>query len=127
MVFKLIIKTVSFSLLFMILLSGCGKPKGPNPVLYYMKNSNLTYDNKMQRDNIFDAMKDILYLSKDDLKMRRYKDASGYDHKWDLKTLVIFHFKPKQPGLPSLDDDDFYDYVKEDSVKSIASYILITY
>lgn len=127
MIFKLILKTVLFSLLFVILLSGCGKQKGPNPVNYYMRNSDLTYENKIQRDNIFAAMKDIINLSKEDLKMRRYPDASGIDAKWDLKTLIVYYWKPKSPNLPVLNDDDFYNYVKDDSVKSLANYILITY
>lgn len=123
---KHITKIIVFFLILIPLVGGCKKQKAANPVLAYMKNSTLTYDNKEQRDNIFEAMKDILFLSKEDLELRRYKDPSGKEHHWDMKTLFKHHFKPNRPDVV-LDEEDFYDYVRADSVKSIATDILHTY
>lgn len=114
-----------FTLVVSIFLySGCGK-KGGNRVLNYLKNSELKFDNKIQRDNIMDAGKDVILLSSDDLKLRRYKDYDGNENQWDLQTLFTKHFVPKKPGLDW--GDDFYHEVKQDSVQAFMSHILVTY
>jgi hypothetical protein len=115
---------LSLFLLF-IIIAGCTKEKGPNPVLEYVQNSELTYDNKMQRDNIFAAMKDIVALSSDDLEKMRYKDDSGNDNKWDLKQVFNRHFKPKKQGLTW--GDNFYEDVKDPQIQVLAAHILKTY
>jgi hypothetical protein len=118
-------KFLFFTSLLIILLTGCSKDKGPNPVLNYVQNSELTYDNKIQRDNIFTAMKDIVALSSEDLEKMRYKDDAGNDNQWDLKQLFNRHFKPKKQGL--VWGDNFYEDVKDPQVQAIAAHILVTY
>lgn len=93
---------------------GCQKKSGPNPVLEYLNNSQLKFDNKVQRDNVKEAMMDILTLDKQYLEERRYKDFDGTEGKWDLKMLIENHFIPNKPGLTL--GDDFYSDVKSDSV-----------
>lgn len=113
-----------FILTAFIFNTGCGR-KGGNPVLYYLKNSDLTYYNKMQRDNIMRACSDVLRLSYDDLKKSKYKDFDGNEDKWDMQELFAKCFVPKKSGLNW--GDDFYHDVRDDSVKAILGNILITY
>jgi len=107
-----------FSLLviltFFFALQSCQKKSVSNPVLDYLKNSQLKFDNKVQRDNVKEAMMDILTLDKQYLEDKRYKDYEGNESMWDLKTVVEKHFIPNKPGL-SL-GSNFYDDVKSDSV-----------
>jgi hypothetical protein len=114
----------SLLILILIFISGCEK-KGGNPVFNYLTNSDLKFDNKIQRDNIMQACKDILMYAPDDLKQKRYKDYDGNEDQWDLQTLFAKHFVPKKQGLSW--GDDFYHDVKQDSVKSFVSHILVTY
>lgn len=102
---------VIFSLIF--ILQGC-EHKKPNPVLGYIKNSQLKFSNKMQRDVVKEAMLDILTLDKEYLEDRRYKDSEGNDNKWDLRQIVQNYFVLNEPGH-SL-GDNFYSDVKADSV-----------
>jgi len=100
-----------FSLI--LIFQGC-EHKGPNPVLGYIKHSQLKFSNKMQRDVVKEAMLDILTLDKEYLEDRRYKDSEGNENKWDLRQVVQNYFVPNKPGY-SL-GDDFYSDVKADSV-----------
>ncbi len=98
----------------LLVVQGCQKKTGPNPVLEYLNNSQLKFDNKVQRDNVKEAMMDILTLDKLYLEEKKYKDLEGNEGKWDLKTLIENHFIPNKPGLTL--GDNFYDDVKSDSV-----------
>ena len=104
--------------------TGCGK-KGGNPVADYLRNSQLTYSNKQQRDVVMLAARDVSMLSSSDLKKEKYTDDSGNEHSWDLQTLFDHRFVPKKSGLSW--GSDFYTDVKADSVLMVMSYILTTY
>jgi hypothetical protein len=95
------------------IIQGCSS-KNANPVLHYIKNSQLTFSNKMQRDVVKEAMLDILTLDEKYLVDMRYKDSNGNDSAWNLQQVVQFYFVPNKPGV-SL-GDDFYSDVKDDSV-----------
>lgn len=115
-----------FSLLVSLFaFQGCQEKPGSNPVLEYFKNSQLKFDNKMQRDNVLEAMMDILTLEKQYLEERRYKDKEGNEGKWDLKTLVENHFIPNKPGVTL--GNNFYDDVKSDSVMVIIGKLYMIY
>jgi len=114
---------LSFLLLFIFTI-GCGN-KGGNPVLNYINNSQLTYYNKGQRDNIMKACSDVLRLSYDDIKKSKYKDFDGNEDRWNLQELFTKCFVPRKTGL--IWGDNFYNDVREDSVKAILGTILVTY
>ncbi len=118
------IKYLLLFLLLIIFLDACNKNE-VNPVLNFLKNSDLKFDNKIQRDNLMQAFRDIIMLSTDDLIKVRYKDYDGNENRWDLQTLFTKHFVPKKQGLTW--GDHFYKDVKTDSVKAIISKFLITY
>lgn len=100
-------------LILILVLTGCEK-KGPNPVLDYLKNSQLKFSNKVQRDDIKGALYDILTLDKKYLQEQRYRDSSGTESKWDLKQLMGTYFIPTKSGVTL--GNNFYDDVKADSV-----------
>lgn len=102
----------------------CGN-KGGNPVYNYLKNSELKYNNKTSRDNIIQASKDVIMLSPDDLKKIRYKDVEGSNEECDLQTLFTKHFIPNKPDLSW--GNDFYNDIKQDSIKSFLANIIITH
>lgn len=99
--------------IFIFSLQGCSQ-KTANPVLHYIKNSQLTFSNKMQRDVVKAAMLDILTLDTKYLEEMKYKDSNGKDSTWNLRQVVQFYFVPNKPGV-SL-GNDFYSDVKDDSV-----------
>ncbi|MGA2669377.1 MAG: hypothetical protein ABSF32_10775 [Ignavibacteria bacterium] len=113
--------TVMF--LFFIGFTGCQKKE--NKVLIYLQNSELHFDSKVQRDNVFQAMKDCFIYSEDELKTRRYKDYTGKDGQWDLPQVLSHHFAPKKDGL-TLGDDVYHD-VKEPEVQVIFLQLLGKY
>jgi hypothetical protein len=106
-------KYLLFIISLIFLLQSCQKNK-PNSVLQYVKNSQITFYNKMQRDVVKEAMYDIMTIDKADLKEIRYKDSTGVDNAWDLRRVIQTYFVPMKPGLTL--GDDFYSEVKADSV-----------
>ncbi len=105
-------------------LSGCER-KVANPVLEYVKNSQLQFSNKVQRDDIKAAMYDILTLDKKFLEEQKYRDSSGTEGQWDLKKMMTVYFVPSKPGLTL--GDDFYTDVKADSVMVEVAKIYMKY
>jgi hypothetical protein len=120
---KTILLAALTALLLVIGLNGCQKKE--NQVLIYLQNSELHFDSKTQRDNIFQALKDCFIYSEDELKTKRYKDYAGNDNQWDLPTLLYKHFAPKKDGL-TLGDNVYHD-VKDPKVQVIFLHILGTY
>jgi hypothetical protein len=111
-------------IIFSIFFSPCNNQSG-NPVYNYLKNSDLKFENKIQRDNILRACNDALKLSSADLEEMKYQDDSGNDYQWTLQTLFNKHFIPKKEGLSW--GNDFYHDIKQDSVKGILYKIITTY
>ena len=54
--------------------------KDQNHVLNYLKNSEIQYEGKLQKENIIRALQDTLTLSQEQLKLRRYKDYTGKEN-----------------------------------------------
>jgi len=99
-----------------------GQKKNTNPVAMYLKKAELQYEGEVQRDNILDALHDILTLAPKDLKARRYMDYQGSDGRWDLPTLIYRHFVPykKNRSLGA----NFYKDVKTTNVqKKVKTFI----
>ena len=79
-----------------------------NPVLEYFENSEIQYEGDMQRQNIIDALNDVLHLPEHELKFRKYRDYQGKKDQWDLPTLIERHFVPLNPEA-SLGDHLYRD------------------
>lgn len=114
-----------FSLLIFFLFPGMvltGCKKGENSVLKYFENAELQYEGKLQEENIITALNDILHLSEEELKNKRYKDYTGKEDRWDLPTLIYKHFVPDKKGK-SL-GNNFYHDVKSKEVQRNIKQIL---
>jgi hypothetical protein len=111
-------KTIAFSLLLIFLcllitLIGCKKEK--NSVLNYLENAELQYEGKLQEENIITALNDILKLSKEQLKTKKYKDYTGKENQWNLSTLIYRHFVPNKKNITL--GDNFYCDIKSKEVQ----------
>ena len=118
-------KTTVFSLFLIFLFLGIvliGCRKAENPVLNYFENAELQYEGKLQEENIMTALNDILNLSEEELKAKRYKDYAGKEDQWDLHTLIYKHFVPDKKGK-SL-GNNFYHDVKSKKVQGKIKQIL---
>jgi len=104
------------SLLFLIFqLSSC--KDSDNKVMNYLNNAELQYEGEVQEENLITAMNDILNLSEEQLKLKKYKDYSGQENQWDLPTLIYKHFVPAKEGKTL--GDNFYHDVKTKEVQKI--------
>ncbi len=88
-----------------------------NQVLNYFSNAELQYEGEVQEENLIAAMNDILNLSEEQLKLKKYKDYSGKENQWDLPTLIYKHFVPAKEEKTL--GDNFYHDVKAKEVQEI--------
>jgi len=103
---------LSFLCMIMCLI-GC--EKSGNPVADYLENAELQYEGKIQEENIRTALNDILNLTEEQLKSKRYKDYAGKEDQWDLPTLIYKHFVPDRKGKTL--GNNFYRDVKAEEVQ----------
>jgi hypothetical protein len=115
-------KMIRFALLVLIpfIWIKCQSPQ--NPVLNYLTNAELQYEGAAQKENIANAMHDILSLSEEGLKARKYMDYTGKDNQWDLPTLITRHFVPDKQGKTL--GNNFYHDIQLKETKEIVSHIL---
>ena len=118
-------KTTIFSLLLIflflvIVLMGCKKSE--NPIMNYFENSELQYEGKLQEENIITALNEILSLSEEQLKTKRYKDYTGKEDQWDLPTLIYRHFVPDKKDKSF--GNNFYHDIKSKEVQQKIKQIL---
>jgi len=83
--------------------------------LNYFNNVELQYKGQIQEENIIAAMNDILNLSEEQLKLKRYKDYSGLENQWDLPTLIYKYFVPDKESKTL--GNNFYKDVKAKEVQ----------
>ena len=93
-----------------------------NPVADYLKSAELQYETEIQKENIANALNDILNLSEEQLKEKRYKDYTGRENQWDLPTLIYRHFVPEPPGT-TLGDNFFQDIKSEETQEQIKQFL----
>ena len=105
-----------------IFLGFIGCNENENQVVDYFKNAELQCEGRMQEENIVNALNDILSLSKEELKSKRYKDYIVKENQWDLPTLIYRHFIPDREG--KFLGEKFYDDIKAKEVQEIIEKIL---
>jgi len=109
------------SLLFLIFqLPSC--KDSDNHVLNYFSNAELQYEGEIQRENLISAMNDVLNLSEEQLKLKKYKDYSGKENLWDLPTLIYKHFVPDNEDKTL--GNNFYHDIKTKEVQEKIRQIL---
>ncbi len=70
--------------------------KPNNKTYQYFDDVELQYDGDIQKNNIKTALNDILTLSIEELKTKKYKDYNGNEGKWNLPALIYKHFVPNK-------------------------------
>ncbi len=90
-------------------------PEGKNLVVDYLTTAELQYEGGIQKQNIYAALNDILYLSEQEIRHKRYKDYNGKEEQWDLPTLIYRHFVPSQQGKTL--GNNFYRDIKLEDVR----------
>ena len=109
--------TNSFFILLFLLTAFIGCQKVENPVLEYFKNVEIQYEGRKQKENIITALNDILNLSENELRIRKYEDYTGKEAQWDLPTLIYSHFVPNRSV--SLGDNFCHDVKAKSMQKKI--------
>jgi hypothetical protein len=100
-------------LLSVAALCGCGGQ--PNQLAAFLEDAELQCETEAQRCNLCHAFQDMLDLTPEQLRERRYCDYTGQPGRWDLPTLLSRHFVPgaKQHSM----GPRFYDEVKSADVQ----------
>jgi hypothetical protein len=120
---SLLISTSKFLFAIMIfLLAACNSNTSnknndlqEDELFYYFENVEIQYETEEQRENILSALNDIIYLSVEELKNKRYKNYMGEMNKWNLETLINSHFIPDNKNKKL--GDNFYDKLKRKEVQ----------
>jgi len=86
-----------------------------NQVFNYFNNAEIQYDGEIQKENLITAMNDVLNLSEEQLKLKKYKDYSGNENQWDLPTLIHKHFVPDKEDKTL--GKNFYHEIKAKEVQ----------
>jgi len=104
---------VSVAVLSALLQVGCGGK--PNQLAAFLEDAELQCETEAQRCNLCAAFQDMLDLTPEQLRNRRYCDYTGQPGRWDLPTLLSRHFVPgsKQHSI----GPRFYDEVKSAEVR----------
>ncbi len=112
------VKTINFCLTVLtfvmaMLMTGCNK--NMNPVLDYLTGAEVQYEGNTQKATIIIALNDIIMLSEQELKKKKYSDYAGNKNNWDMPTLFVKHFVP---NLSSKNlGNSFYRDVKSEEVR----------
>jgi hypothetical protein len=88
------------------------------------ENVEIQYETEEQRENILSALNDILYLSVEELKNKKYKNYVGEMNKWDLETLIYRHFISDTKDMKF--GDDFYNNLKSKEVQEQVEKLIIS-
>lgn len=104
----------STNILLQISLILCGCKENKNSFALYLDNVEVQFQGEFQQTVILEALNDILELSPEELKNKRYPDYVGNDNQWDLPTLINKYFVPDQSSKGF--GDDFYNDAKSTKV-----------
>lgn len=93
-------------------------PKPSNPIAEYLDGAEVQAE-EGQEENICQALRDLAFISRNDLRRRRYADYQGTPDAWDLHRLLHAHFVPDAPkSLPR--NEEFWTYVDDENVRRLA-------
>ncbi len=90
--------------------------KVENSTVKYLKNCKWQYETS-QKDNIGTALNDILKLSEEELREKKYKDYAGKENQWDLSMLIYKHCVWEEGK--TLGDNFFRDAKKKEAQEAV--------
>lgn len=103
-------------LMMIVTFDGCTKfHMKKSQTARYFDGVEVQYENKAQKDTIIQALNDILNLSEEDLKTKRYPDYAGRRDIWNLSVMISRYFVPDDPNK-SL-GDNLYRELKSNEVQ----------
>ncbi len=113
------VSSVAAALILFLFSTGCqtysgravGTSSKPNSVAVYFHNAELQFETPAQGAEIRRALEDILNLSPEDLRKRRYANYQLVPESWDILTLIRSYFVPEKPL--SLEEARFYQDMTE--------------
>jgi hypothetical protein len=73
------------------------RDKGPNTVVAYLQGADQQFENANQRREIEKALNDMLTLSPDDLRKRRYANYQMQPGAWTIIDVLHKYFLPSKP------------------------------
>lgn len=76
--------------------------------LKYFENVEIQYETETQKESILTVLNDILNLSADELKNKKYPNYTGKENQWDLPTLINRYFVPADKNTTL----EFFFYTK---------------
>lgn len=84
--------------LWIIFCSGCAIfPERVMHTSQYFDGVEIQYENELQKKDIKQVLCDILNLSKDDLRKKRYPDYAGKEKSWSLSQIIYRYFVADNP------------------------------
>lgn len=97
--------------------------EGENRTLEYLKNCEWQYE-ESQKENISTALNDILNLSEEELRDKRYSDYSGKENQWSLSKLIYSHcvWEPGKFLGGNFTEKEVRETVKQILEKNFAKY-----
>jgi hypothetical protein len=111
------------SALLLVGLAGCAPavrtsaPRPPNPIAEYLDGVEVQAE-EGQQGNICQALSDLAFLDRDELRRRRYSDYQGRPGVWDLPRLLHAHFVPDSGKfLPQ--GEEFWTHVDDANVRRL--------
>ena len=94
-----------------------------NCLVEYLAQSEIQYETDKQKYNIINALNDILTLSIDELKNKKYPNYIGEENQWDLPTLISKYFIPVRKNLTL--GDNFYTNIRRKEVQEIIKDLIV--
>jgi hypothetical protein len=93
------------------------RDKGPNTVVAYLQGAERQSEDTDQRREIEKALNDMLTLTPDELRKRRYANYQMEPGAWDIIYLLHRYFVPQK--LRGLDETRFYRDVTDPASQAI--------
>jgi len=88
-----------------------------------LKQSEIQYETDEQKRIIINVLNDMLSLSSEELKNKKYPNYSNQIDTWDLPTVIERYFVPNNDTL--LFEEDFYSNIKTNEVQEIIKDLIV--
>jgi len=106
----------------LVLASSCNTKQAGNSIVLYMNGAELQIETMDQRQELQKALTDILTLSPEVLRQRRYADYQLTPNKWTIvEILQRYYVPPKRVFLNS--DSFFKDVISKEAHQNIQKHL----
>ena len=122
------IKVLCFSLFLGISVVGCNSNKDtaskerPNNVVIFFKNAEIQAETDEQRQEIKLVLLDMLNLTADELRIRKYPDYQNNSNQWDVIKFANSYFVPASPQV--LAADTFFEDLEKPEARAVIQQLI---